>query len=282
MASYRYRVKIPAWELGAKINDLDADIFIFAKPQPAELELAYQLRSQGKIIIADFCDDHFERFPQYGEFTVFADAVTACSKVLADKIEGLYYRPVTVIGDPYEYPEVGPHVGGANLLWFGHAVNKASLAKIMPVLVGYDLRIIGNFPGSRPWSHEGMLTEFLRADVVVLPATAPYKTCNRAVEAVRQGCFVVAEPHPSLENFPGIWIGDIKEGVEWATKQENWDEVNRRTRQAQLYVQRAYTPRIQADAWRSLLEKVSALFTSGAEISAGQDGSMLTTSMERT
>jgi hypothetical protein len=47
---------------------------------------------------------------------------------------------------------------------------------------------------------------------VVIPATAPYKSANRAIEAIRQGCFVVAEPHPALEGFP-IYIGNIKHAI---------------------------------------------------------------------
>ena len=34
----RYRVQIPAREMGASMNDLTADVLIFAKPQPEEVK----------------------------------------------------------------------------------------------------------------------------------------------------------------------------------------------------------------------------------------------------
>jgi hypothetical protein len=90
-----------------------------------------------------------------------------------------------------------------------------------------------------------MLKEFAKADIVIIPATDTYKSANRAIEAIRQGCFVVAEPHPSLEGFP-IYIGNIKKGIEW-TRQNN---VNTQLLQAQLFVMENFSPQILQDAWK--------------------------------
>jgi hypothetical protein len=90
------------------------------------------------------------------------------------------------------------------------------------------------------------LEEFARADIVIIPKTEEYKSPNRAIEAIRQGCFVVAEPQPSLKDFP-IWLGDIKEGIEW-TKQQN---VNELISKAQKFVTGKYTPKILIDKWKT-------------------------------
>jgi hypothetical protein len=99
-----------------------------------------------------------------------------------------------------------------------------------------------------------MLEEFARADIVVIPATAPYKSANRAIEAIRQGCFVVAEPHPALEGFP-IYIGNIKEGIEW-TKTQN---MSQRILEAQNFVTAKFTPQTLIDKWKIATRRPTTL-----------------------
>jgi hypothetical protein len=99
-----------------------------------------------------------------------------------------------------------------------------------------------------------MLEEFARADIVVIPTTASYKSANRAIEAIRQGCFVVAEPHPALKDFP-IYIGNIKEGIEW-TKQQNMNEL---ISKAQKFVREEFSPQILIDKWKSATRRPTTL-----------------------
>lgn len=277
VASYRYRASIPARELSASLNALNADWLVFAKPTPEDHFAAVDARAGGQRVIVDFCDDHFARFKHYAAMAKMADAVTCPTKEMAKLIAGYTGVEATVIHDPYEYPLAAPHCGGSKTLWFGNAVNWKSLERVLPDLM-VPLTIVSNMPGMMPWSVETMLREFPRADIVILPATAHYKSCNRAVEAIRQGCFVVAEPHPSLSVFmtegePNIWVGEIKEGVEWASNQQNWPEANARTLNAQSLVERWFTPKTLASAWRSLLETVKSRSTSEAARSAGRAGS---------
>ena len=103
--------------------------------------------------------------------------------------------------------------------------------------------------------------EFAQADIVILPATVGYKSPNRAIEAVRQGCFVVAEPHPSLEGFPGIWVGDIKEGIEWA--RQNPKSANELTLKAQAWTEN-FAPALVASAWSRLIRELSCTLGAGA------------------
>jgi len=243
MASYRYRALIPAKELGASINDFTADIMIFAKPQAIEVQIAKEAQESGKKVVVDFCDDHFDQ-THYREMLKLADAVTCPTEEMGKHIGA------QVVIDPYEFDEEAPHCRGDNLLWFGNVTNFASIERLRPRLTS-PLRMVSNAPGCIPWSMDTMRHEFSLADIVVLPATKEYKSPNRAVESIRQGCFVVAEPHPSLTNLP-IWIGDIPQGIEWA--RQNTLEANKMTLAAQDFVRSAYSPKTQASAWRRVLQ----------------------------
>ena len=248
-ASWRYRAKIVS-EGWASLNDLTANTLIFAKPQANELMDMAKAKARGAWVIVDFCDDHFD-WVHYKEALRLADAVSCNTEVMA-KIIKEHGRDATVIGDPYEYPEEKPHCNGLNLLWYGHAVNKHSLERILPDLVGYNLRVVSNFGGAIPWSHETMLEEFAKADIVLMPATAEYKSPNRAVEAIRQGCFVVSERDLGI---PEIYVGNIKEGIEWTQTQN----VNQRISKAQKFVTEEFSPKILIDKWKTLTKQRTTL-----------------------
>ena len=248
-ASWRYRAKIVS-EGWASLNDLTADTLIFAKPQANELMDMAKAKARGAWVIVDFCDDHFD-WVHYKEALRLADAISCNTEVMA-KIIKEHGREATVIGDPYEYPEEKPHCNGLNLLWYGHAVNKHSLERILPDLVGYNLRVVSNFGGAIPWSHETMLEEFAKADIVLMPATAEYKSPNRAVEAIRQGCFVVSERDLGI---PEIYVGNIKEGIEWTQTQN----VNQRISKAQKFVTEEFSPKILIDKWKTLTKQRTTL-----------------------
>ena len=251
-ASWRYRAKIPAGDWASQ-NDLTADTLVFAKPQAHELMEMARAKARGARVIVDFCDDHFD-WTHYAEALRIADVVTCPTQEMAKRIKALG-KDAVVIPDPFEYDQMPPHCNGVNLLWYGHAVNKESLRRILPDIEHYPLRVVSNFGGSIPWSHETMLEEFARADIVVIPATDTYKSPNRAIEATRQGCFVVAEPHPALEGFPGIWIGNIKEGIEWTTQRN----VSSNILAAQQFVMEKYSPQIVIDAWKTITKRPTTL-----------------------
>ena len=262
MASYRYRAKIPAGDW-ASLNDLTADTLVFCKPVPEELMMMARAKARGAWVVVDFCDDHFD-WMHYAEALRLADAITCPTQEMAKRIAALG-RDATVIPDPYEYPEMPPHSNGVKCLWFGHAVNKDSLRRILPDLDGYPLSVVSNFGGAIPWSHQTMLEEFAKADIVVIPATETYKSPNRAIEAIRQGCFVVAEPHPALEGFPSIWIGNIKEGIEWTQRQN----VNPNILAAQKYVREEYSPQTLIKMWKTVTKPPT---TWDVEARNGTDG----------
>lgn len=238
MASYRYRAQIPAKELGWGLNE-PAELRILSKPQAHELTGRH---------IADFCDDHFDRLPFYRRALAEAVAVTCPTRAMQERIRSLG-REAHIVPDPYEYDEAPPHEG-LNVLWFGHATN---LHTLKPHLDTPGLRVVSNAPGCIPWSHPRLLVEMADAYAVILPRTKEYKSPNRAVESIRRGCFVVAEPHPALDEFP-IWKGDIKEGIEWALLHP--EKAKEMTREAQAFVSQRFSPKTQAAAWRAVLASV--------------------------
>ena len=263
MASYRYRAQIPAEQLGASINDMPADVVVVSKPESVTVVEVKQMLGRGQSVIVDFCDDHFKT-PHYRALLRLADAVVCNTPVMQQTIAALG-REAIVIDDPYEFPERPPHCQGANLLWFGHALNR-------PTLDFPNLHYVSNRPGDIPWGYNTMLVEFERADIVLIPATTAYKSANRTLEAIRQGCFVVAEPHPSLTDIPGIWIGDLQEGVTWASTHPQ--DANVRIRQSQIWVSQRFDPKIVADAWRQCIRECPS--TWGQDVAAGLIGLMLT------
>ena len=264
-ASYRYRAQIPARVMRASMNDLTADTLIFAKPQAHELMQMARAKARGAWVVVDFCDDHFD-WMHYSEALRLADVITCNTVAMSERIAELGYS-ASVVPDPYEFPRSLPHCEGTRLLWFGHSVNKHSIDRLMPDLVGYPLVMVSNFSGAIPWSIQTLQIELARADIVIVPETARYKSNNRTLEAIRSGCFVVAEPHPSLEGIPGIWIGNIKEGIEWARL--NPQEANRRTLEAQRYVETKFSPQTTTDALRKAIQRPT---TSDAGARSGTDG----------
>ena len=266
MASYRYRAAMPAAALGASLNDPTADVLIFAKPHEMERTLLHDAKLAGATVMVDVCDDHLDSLPWYREFLTLADHIVCNTPVMAERVG----QPCTVIADPYEFEECAPHGCGTRVLWYGHKSNLPGLQAVLPSLGAYKVTVISNAEGFRAWSHETMREAFATHDLVILPASASYKSANRAVEAIRQGCFVVAAPHPALTDIPGIWIGDLQEGLAWAST--HWNEANAQTKLAQEYVRERYSPATQAAAWRRLLRSVPSPTIWGRGRSGGPAG----------
>jgi hypothetical protein len=243
MASYRYRAKIPSEQLNIPLNQ-EADIYILSKPQAQDLDK--------ELFIADFCDDHFTN-DYYLDILDKALLVTCPTVSMQQRIKTLG-REATVIPDPYEYPLEAPHCNGERLLWYGHGSNLYSIVKWLKTFK--NVRIVSNVENTILWSHQTMLREFKLADIVLMPATKDYKSPNRTIEAIRQGCFVVAEPHLSIQDFP-IYIGNLEEGVIWARTHQQ--QANQMILEAQQYIEARYSPQTVASAWKPILEHASIL-----------------------
>lgn len=268
-ASYRYRCWIPAAELGAAVNNPIADVLVFAKPCEQDVPYAQMAKAEGRRVIVDVCDPHLQ-IPCYRSLIDLADVVTCPTDWMATFLHDETGCAPVVVPDPYEFPQIEPHCNGDMLLWFGHPSNMPSLIDIAPSIADQKIMIVTNADGAIPYSRDNMLSAFLEADIVLMPETAPYKSANRTVEAIRQGCFVVAHPHPAINHIPGIWRGNIRKGIEWA--QSNRSEANARTREAQAFIEKQYSPKTVASAWRKAVLMATSCSTSDAAIASGTDG----------
>lgn len=206
----------------------------------------------GKVVF-DVCDDHFHTAHRdhYMQACEKADLVTCCTPVLRDSIKRETGRDAFVIPDPYEQPERPPRIG-ESLLWFGHETNLPGLLAEIDRLADWPLRIVtGRLPVQNEqvwtWSPETMDRAFDEAGLVVIPTgDKPGKSANRAVESIRRGLFVVAGPLPAYSEL-GIWIGDIRSGVEWALSHQ--DEALKRIEASQAYVRDEFAPERIGRLW---------------------------------
>lgn len=259
-ASYRYRARRPAEALGASLNDPTADVLVFVKPVREDLETATAAQRRGARVVFDICDDHFGH-DIYRQMAHLADFVTCPTTTMATHLASYgIHQPIAVVPDPYEFEQLEPRgvPERPRLLWFGHALNLGSLVHVLPSLLDYPVEIVSNIPvpGYRftPWSLQNLRDAFKRSDIVILPATVPWKSPNRTVEAIRQGLPVVAAPTPALRDFPGVYLGRIREGIE--TLIQEGERAAGRVREGQAWIEPRYSLETCAEAWREALAGV--------------------------
>jgi hypothetical protein len=84
-ASYRYRAQMPAEQVeritGHKcsLNAGAADVVVFAKPMPDDLQTIRMVKNDGARVVVDFCDDHFDHptlYAVYRDMAKQADIIT--------------------------------------------------------------------------------------------------------------------------------------------------------------------------------------------------------------
>jgi hypothetical protein len=90
-------------------------------------------------------------------------------------------------------------------------------------------------------------------DLVIIPQEDTQqnrcKGANRMVESIRSGRFVVANEMPAYQQFrEWMWLGDIREGLEWVKNHEM--EIAERIRAAQEYVRTTFSPKITGEQWK--------------------------------
>ena len=75
------------------------------------------------------------------------------------------------------------------------------------------------------------------------------KSANRAVTAIRAGRFPVCGELPAYREIPGIWVGNIEEGLEMAMTQDVTDRIA----EAQAYVAERFSPKTVGEKWNQVL-----------------------------
>lgn len=270
LATYRYRAEIPSTEVAKHngfvvgVNEGEADIAIFTKPVMADVEIAKQLKAEGAKIVVDLQDNHFHH-AKSGDtqraMAAISDAVICATETMRQIIGEEVGRDACVIGDPYEFEEVAPHAQGDDYLWFGHQVNFAELAGVMNVMgASRKLRVVTGprqVPTTIPWSVENLRRAFAMSNIALFPTRegSQYKSPNRLINAIRQGCFAVCMMHPAYWEFRDyVWVGDFHAGLRWS--EAFVDELNERVRSGQDYVRERFSPETIGKKWVSFLESL--------------------------
>lgn len=276
LASYRYRIQIPAeylrkWGHEVTIGQPEqADVGVFSKHfNTRDYEIARQ-PTRYREVVFDVCDYHLDGpyRDHYLRMMGLADVITVGTEEMGFLVQEELGLDSIVIPDPYEFDEKEPaFTDGRKVLWFGHPSNLDALMFEINAgsLSDHWLQVISQ-PNSLiptiPWSMEAMREGFDECDVVVIPQQDTKKNrckgANRMVESIRAGRFVIANEMPAYLPFKHwMYVGDIKEGLEW-TKQ-NKSEIEDRIAVAQEYVAEMFNPETISHRWQSAL-------TSGAGI----------------
>lgn len=272
LASTRYRILIPGGQLVGDGHEIQID----SKADPSSINVWHKSGGDEEIAelgkhggIFDITDGHFDT-PQLGDWyynmSRTATAVTCSSPWLAEFIEDHTGVPATYVPDPYEFPERPfSWSGGGSVMWFGSLPNIQSLRGIeldcpLEVITGVpkpDSKVNVRFT---PYSRETMLDGFAKHDIVMIPVTKLARkyvnNANRAVNALRQGKFVVAHDipaHRELEDY--IYVTDtILEGVQWARAHPA--SAKAMVDAGQEYIREKFSPRVAADEWLKVFQRL--------------------------
>lgn len=265
-ASYRYRAMIPAEQVGGTINQGEGQVFIFSKPTPDDLALAKECQAEGVKVVADLGDDHFRHAvwgPIYVELAKCCDALVVPTENMAGRIKKYIGRTVDlIIPDPYEEPPCSAHANGAErILWFGGTHNLKDLTPYRQYLKDLDVTILTGAQHGEPfkfvrWTQTAQTEQLQRANIVFLPVRkgVEFKSANRLVNAIRAGCFVVGDLHPSHREFRDYcWTGNPLTGLKWAYHFR--DELDDIVTAGQAYIQK-FSPEAIGKLWTQLLTRL--------------------------
>lgn len=252
LASFRFRVAIPAAGLTVpyRFGVTGAPTFFYKDGNPA---LARSLRGG---VVYDVVNDHFAgpKADAYHGMVAAADVVTACSDAMAEVVKAATGREAVVIDDPWECGEEAAAVRGEYVVWFGHGANVETLR---PYADLPNLRVVSNVRGAIPWTRAKERSAISQAAVVLLTGK-PTASTNRIVKAIRSGRFVVTPSGvPSWEQFREYcWIGDVREGVEWALN--NREDARCRILAGQQYISATFRPSLITGRWMEVFDSISA------------------------
>jgi len=247
LASYRLRVALPSPHLGMPYVLGDAaDVTFFYKQ--GDHNRAQRLDCP---VVFDVVNDHFtgSHSTHYRGMCAVADVVTCASPGMAGIVREHTGRDAVVIDDPYEDEEEEVRCDGSRVLWFGHSANIKSLA---PYTDTAGLVVCCNIPGVIPWTRSNERQCLREAAVVLLTGSNVGASSNRVVKALRAGRLVVTPGGiPAWDEFAEwIWVGDVREGIEWAL--DNREEACRKVKQGQAWIRERYSPASLGKRWGSL------------------------------
>ncbi len=274
-ASYRYRVLIP----GARLTDMGHEVGVDETPNADAVNVYHKHNPTHpeKVVrhggVVDITDDHWradaplyaeDRARIYTDMVRAADRVTCSSRALQDVVWKRTGREAYYVPDPWEFDEVPRRSFGVeSVLWFGHESNFQTLRGVeldcpLECVTGVQRPGAEDNMRMTPWSLDGLRAAFARHDTAILPSHAwgVAKNANRAISAIRQGLFVIADATPAIEELQDfVYVtDDILKGIQWARSHP--DEVDTMVAAGQAYVARWFSPDEAAARWLEVLEDV--------------------------
>lgn len=265
-----------------------ADAVIVAKQFTDIAPHLQAVKGHGPRIVVDLCDDvlgleHLRG--TYARLLDVADACTAASPALAERIRAARNRLVEVVPDCVEGEARPPAFAPApdrppRLLWFGQPGNldalDAALAEVGQRIPGATLDIVtrlsppvtARFPDGRDglsirclrWSIETMDKALHACDLVVIPSAPTdgtwVKSSNRVATALWAGRLPVAFPLPSYRFLAGsaLLCEAMAEGVARALAQP--EEMQTRIALGQALIRNHFTPDAVATVWEAVLGNI--------------------------
>lgn len=285
VASYRFHVLRPAYALSkfghtvsvTTVPNPPCDVMLFHKHwSEDEQDFIVAANKRNIKTVYHVCDNHYDN-PRYGDHYRFmtenAAKVIATCEAMKEVIKEKTGVDAEVIEDSCEMPELEPsHANGEKLqvVWFGNSVNFRDLDEHKDAFEGVDLTVISNkniVPDNWKFveyqNPKNAMQEIVKADVVVVPGVLDDRnkgrSCNRVVDAIRLGKFVVASPLPDYKQFSDtMFIGDIKEGIEWAKSQHKL-KLLLRVKEAQKYVRNKYGMDVVAKKWNNMIHELAGV-----------------------
>ena len=254
LASARLRNLIPMAELRKLGYEQGNDVLVLSKDNWTWDD---RFRDQYGKIIFDICDDwfgHETKGQHYHNACEKADLITCNSAAMQARIVEATGRQATVIDDPYEEDELPPS-SGENICWFGHKINLPDLIDNIGAVVNYKVSVVSNAKGCIPWSMEAQRNAIDACRLVFLPTGRRIcKSANRAVTATRRGKFVVTGDIACYREIPGLWVGNMMEGIEWGMNTDTTEHVLK----AQSYVRERFSPEKVGKAWDTAIRTLLA------------------------
>ena len=273
-----------------------ADVVVFGKMLEHYETLYVELKNRGKVIVVDICDDVFSLPHLQDVYTTllrYADYLICASDALGECAKKNSHLPIYIIPDCIESLSVpvkplGQNINELQLLWFGHPTHlKQSVTPMILDLENIDhpqirlhfctldndfvaewvQEVLPQLPPNvlmtfHPWEVATVQTLFARCDIVVVPtlATPQYqvKTANRVVESIKSGCYVVAQPIPSYQEFADFieLNASISAGVNRVLAEPS--SYSQRLAAGQGYLREHYdTEKLAEQWWRALTEMVA-------------------------
>ena len=249
LASARLRNLIPMRELKKLGWQEGRDVIVLSKHNWTWDERIRQ--AFGKVVF-DICDDWFdteEWGAHYRLVSEKADLLTCNSPAMAARIREVTGREAVVIDDPWEDPQRDPTLGDG-LLWFG---NKANLQDLLDAGLRHKVTVLSDYPAEWivPWSLEAQQGYLRTCRAVVIPTGARQcKSANRAVTAIRAGKMAICGELPAYREIPGLWVGDLHEGLDWVLSHDPTERV----KEAQAYVHMRFHPKRIGQQWHEVLQ----------------------------